>query len=1199
MSPDRLEPTKEEEGWRSLPHMSVQRAGAASLSVNNRQFLILGGIDRVDNSGWGHCLASCEYYDSNTKGWRTLPIDMPRSRLAFGAASIGENLFVFGGEDGASGSLRDDLISIHVPDGDLSNLFGVASVWKTLAPMSAARDSFAFCSHGGSIYVFGGRTKNAYGNYPSINTGERYDPSTNTWKALPKMPDKRQNSTAVVVGDKIYVVGGEDHKRNQLRSTLVFDTTQQEWESPPSTSRQKESPPSRGATFWGSRYAAYSSDDPPANNSDNENIENAVSGQSHERQQQLFVPDMKTHRDSAYGWGAVVAVEHFIFVMGGIEETKTASCVIEVLDTKRNVWKFATPMNHGRALLTAGYLKASNEIVVAGGFRFNANTKTEEPLTEVESIDFDSGLFPPGFRFREKGQTILGDTEQGTDGLGMKPIADVLAETLVFRDLRPPFVLGVLGKWGRGKSYFVNLMLDKMIRIQKQQADDHYVRDTYVGHVYYVEFNAWTFSRGDIWSSLLYQILESLNEQIQLEGTMDNEDLVAGRLSTIEVVRNFGARNHGYITTHSGLWEDYKKIKKRGNRPSKRLLRAIDANYENDQRQLKSIDNKIKARILELGKKTATDQRKQKTKLIREEAKIAFQEFRRSIFEGALKKVLVDNTPNAPEDNETQSANADIASITGINKKTLKDYIDRIRSAEDYDNVIEGVKNINWWSYRFRCRDVHPFVWICSAGFLILSFVLFEFVTDPVAKYFVATFSGLLSASTPIVTAVISSVRKMDPIIEDAKTKAATLDDIEIGTIGNAIDDVVDEKEDQLLNDYEQERAEILNRNRTIWRTSLNESIEKIVSKQNEHLGMIHPVQQDLKRISDGMLDRRQKQIFPRGEPRIVLFVDDLDRCRKSTVVEVIEALQLLVKNKLFVVVLAVDPSYAINSIDDEYRVLDPENLTAGIDFLEKVIQIPFRLSGFGKEEVGNFVKPQMEVEVPGGSTKNEISGNINNIPSNESSLSFSSLWNSINGAIHGSSAKQEVVEESLPRDKIAFTPAEVEMTEEIFEMFGAGPRCMKRIINVFKLIKVIWRQDTSGRFKEDEKTKRAIFLLMLLASGKATRDATHQIFGWMEGGTVEYHHVIMRDEEGVPQSENNLASLFARELEKGDSDFALSSGMEDIKQGTLMSYIKEYLSEYKWTNSTEWNEICSQFLLARCFSFFRLVSKDVEESRV
>ncbi len=48
---------------------------------------------------------------------------------------------------------------------------------------------------------------------------------------------------------------------------------------------------------------------------------------------------------------------------------------------------------------------------------------------------------------------------------------------------------------------------------------------------------------------------------------------------------------------------------------------------------------------------------------------------------------------------------------------------------------------------------------------------------------------------------------------------------------------------------------------------------------------------------------------------RIVLYIDDLDRCREKEVVEVLQAVHLLLAFRLFVVVVAVDPRWLVHSL--------------------------------------------------------------------------------------------------------------------------------------------------------------------------------------------------------------------------------------------------------------------------------------------
>lgn len=55
---------------------------------------------------------------------------------------------------------------------------------------------------------------------------------------------------------------------------------------------------------------------------------------------------------------------------------------------------------------------------------------------------------------------------------------------------------------------------------------------------------------------------------------------------------------------------------------------------------------------------------------------------------------------------------------------------------------------------------------------------------------------------------------------------------------------------------------------------------------------------------------------------RIVLYIDDLDRCPPQRVVEVLEAVHLLLAGRLFVVVVAVDPRWLLRSIATHYADL-------------------------------------------------------------------------------------------------------------------------------------------------------------------------------------------------------------------------------------------------------------------------------------
>ena len=275
-------------------------------------------------------------------------------------------------------------------------------------------------------------------------------------------------------------------------------------------------------------------------------------------------------------------------------------------------------------------------------------------------------------------------------------IAEVLAETLAFQDLQPPFVVGILGQAGLGKTYFCNLMLDHWIQLQKQAASDRLVRDTYAGHVYYVPFNVRTHtkhSKDDVWTSLLAQILDSLNEQLWLEGGLGREALLLGNVSPMEALRSFENREEAYMKDHPKLWKTYhhRLQSGSGHSYSKRLLRAIDENYEKDWREFDALEQRIAVRKRHLGIEETDQQTQQSRNQLQQKTRDAFYKLQLAIFEAPLLRVL--------EDTFVSQGNTNINTIdTSPSGRSLDSYISCIQTSIEYKNAIEGVQRIPFWT---------------------------------------------------------------------------------------------------------------------------------------------------------------------------------------------------------------------------------------------------------------------------------------------------------------------------------------------------------------------------------------------------------------------------------------------------------------------------------------------------------------------
>src|SRR5262249_45986252 len=124
----------------------------------------------------------------------------------------------------------------------------------------------------------------------------------------------------------------------------------------------------------------------------------------------------------------------------------------------------------------------------------------------------------------------------------------------------------------------------------------------------------------------------------------------------------------------------------------------------------------------------------------------------------------------------------------------------------------------------------------------------------------------------------------------------------------------------------------------------------------HSHLGLIARVRRDFEKLTE-LLGQSAAEAATTGSPRadrIILFIDDLDRCPEERVVEVLQALHLLLAFRLFVVVVAVDQRWLFQSLRHHYRALHQETSETRAaaaewestpqDYLEKIFQIPYRL---------------------------------------------------------------------------------------------------------------------------------------------------------------------------------------------------------------------------------------------------------------
>ena len=95
---------------------------------------------------------------------------------------------------------------------------------------------------------------------------------------------------------------------------------------------------------------------------------------------------------------------------------------------------------------------------------------------------------------------------------------------------------------------------------------------------------------------------------------------------------------------------------------------------------------------------------------------------------------------------------------------------------------------------------------------------------------------------------------------------------------------------------------------------------------------------------------------------RIVVFIDDLDRCAPDKVLEVLESIKIFLGINGFIYVLGLSQNVIESCINNKYKDLNIK----GEDYVKKIIQIPFRIPEWRETELKDYVNTITEnLETP------------------------------------------------------------------------------------------------------------------------------------------------------------------------------------------------------------------------------------------
>jgi hypothetical protein len=325
----------------------------------------------------------------------------------------------------------------------------------------------------------------------------------------------------------------------------------------------------------------------------------------------------------------------------------------------------------------------------------------------------------------------------------------------------------------------------------------------------------------------------------------------------------------------------------------------------------------------------------------------------------------------------------------------------------------------------------------------------------------VVSLLGGLAVLVPAVTGLLRSssewmrntLEKLDKVREETDAKLAELD----GAVDRAQDELAQSKR-QLAETQEAEKAALAEA------ASLQGELQDLTpgrilgeflqerSRSDDyrrHLGLLADIRRDLEKLEDLVCKNNLAGGDPAKAPnRIILYIDDLDRCPSKKVVEVLEAVHLLLAFELFVVVVAVDSRWLSVALTDELPALDRSRAegqwATPQDYLEKIFQLPFWVQPLTAEGRRSLVHGLLEGTVGGAAGDGHADGS-----------------EPVAALTIGESERQELyrmlsrqgADPRLDAHLLALTSADLKFMESLAPLLGDTPRRVKRFVNVTQLL--------------------------------------------------------------------------------------------------------------------------------------------------
>jgi hypothetical protein len=707
---------------------------------------------------------------------------------------------------------------------------------------------------------------------------------------------------------------------------------------------------------------------------------------------------------------------------------------------------------------------------------------------------------------------FMADEWTGRDLLGIERDVSALASLVAAYKVEPPLSIGLFGDWGSGKSHFMRQMRKRVEFLSEKARESGKPQNElgYYKNIVQIEFNAWHYIEGNLWASLVDHIFANLR-------LSEAEPRKYAEQRRDELMQKLGVKEEIQEKINSKVQECEDELR----RVNERKQQA-EAELQQASTQLKGFREEVKANLKTLSVAvTFTDEEKE-----------------------LLKRLGIETGPT-------------------------------ITAADVHKNYLELKRGWNsvkakWKLFRTDKRVVRRYVLgallvaIVIGGPVLLKLGVLPGLPTVVVSILaaVATFLGAAKPAWEQFQTSLKALEKHDQEVERERQKRITELENEVSALTKEV--VAAKLESETVG------KEIAKLKIDIENTSSSRILAEFIedraaaSDYRRHLGLLALIRRDFEKLRD--LFEQQRREENEGTEvddkkkinRIVLYIDDLDRCPPDRVVQVLQAIHLLLAFPLFVVVVGVDSRWVTRSLEQSYDWLrdsegemSDEKKQAGMDlmdslhddrgatphdYLEKIFQIPFWLRSMNDDACVEFldgltkdaidqavvaVDPQAEraeQPLPTSETKKRMAIKALDVeaPTEVARDILGTVGTALKPTIepggstpliepnNGDQTPSSVIQDEIdlaPRS-LTFSAKEIEYMKKLVPLIGRSPRAVKRFLNCYRLIKVGLTPAEFDQFVGDNGEsngyKAAMILLgVITGTPRASSFVIDELKGW------------------------------------------------------------------------------------------------------